>query len=220
MSTTPQMLLPERNARFRPSATACFMWSNIVERPVLVVADREPPLGAAEAGGVGVGVDVRDVGHVVAVLLHPEGERELPEQELARADRERGVEDLAVLAVGPVEARLDVRAPVPLLLAVVVERELAGPAVVGVPGGVGALEQEVGPAVVADDEDDVALQPLALGRELAEVDAAGPVVGDRQRDGTAPRRIRGAASGRSADRAGPCPANGPELLDQPPAVPR
>src|SRR5205823_4097824 len=63
----------------------------------------------------------------------------------------------------------------------VVERELAGPSVVSVPGGVGDLEQEVSLAVVADDEDDVALKPLALGGELPQVDAADPVGGDHDR---------------------------------------
>ena len=132
-------------------------------------------------------VEIRDVGDVVAVLLHPVGEREFPEQELARADRKRRVQNLAILAVGPVEARLDVRAPVPHLLAVVVERILAGPAVVSVPGGVGDLEEKVGLAIVADDEDDVALELLALGRQLAEVDAAGPIGGDRDRRARGPR---------------------------------
>ena len=54
-----------------------------------------------------------------------------------------GIDDLAVLAVGPVEAGLYVRAPVPLFLAIVVKRELARPTVIGVPGRVGDLEEEV-----------------------------------------------------------------------------
>src|SRR5262249_52012564 len=110
-----------------------------------------------------------------------------------------------------------VRAPVPFFLAVVVERELAGPSVVGVPGGVGDLEEEVRLAVVADDEDDIALKPLARGGELPQVDAAGPVGRDRERcaglPGALPQPLgpdRRIGLDLARDR--------PELLHQPAAV--
>src|SRR5439155_17493407 len=116
---------------------------------------------------------------VVALLLHPEGDRELPEEELARAGGERRIQDLAVLAVGAVVADADAGAPVPDLLAIVVEGELARPAVVSLPGVGAALEEEVGAAPVGDDERDVALPAPVLRRQLPEIDAAGPVVRDR-----------------------------------------
>src|SRR5262249_39464455 len=61
------------------------------------------------------------------------------------------------------------------------ERPVIRPAIVGGPGRVAALEQKVAGPVVPDDEDDIALQLLALGGQLAEVDAARPVVGDGER---------------------------------------
>ena len=140
-------------------------------------------------------VAVRAVGHVVAVLFEPVGERELERQELARAEGERVVDDAVVLrlaAVRPVEADVG---PGPLRpLGMGVDRVVVGPAVVGLPGVVRALEQDVGRPVVADDEDDVAL-PVGLGgalgegREPAQVDAAGPVGGNRQPGGRLPAAL-------------------------------
>src|SRR5437588_6269422 len=125
-------------------------------------------------------IDIADIGDVIAFLLHPVGEREFPEQELARALRQWCVEDLAILAVGPVPAHAHVRSPVPNLLAVVVKRPLAGPAVVCRPGGIAALEEKVTGAVIADNKDDVALQLFTLRGELADVDAARPILRDRK----------------------------------------
>ena len=103
--TTPSTELPLKNAALTPASMRRLHVVEHLQRPVLVVADGQQRLGPQQARGVGVGVDVADVGDVVAVLLHPEGERELPEQEFAGALRERGVENLAVLAVGPVAAQ-------------------------------------------------------------------------------------------------------------------
>src|SRR6185369_7949924 len=99
-----------------------------------------------------VRVVIRDVGHVIAVLLQPECDGEFPEKKFARAGRERRVKNLAVLAVRPVAAHLDAATPIPLLPAVVVERELRWPAVVSLPGVIAALENEIGLAVVTHDE--------------------------------------------------------------------
>ena len=66
---------------------------------------------------------------------------------------------LRLAAVGAVEA--DVGPGALVALGVGVDRVVVGPAVVGLPGVVGALEEDVGRAVVADDEDDVAL-PVGL----------------------------------------------------------
>src|SRR5262249_25262140 len=106
-------------------------------------------------------------------------QRELPEEELAGALRQRIVKDLHVLAVGPVVADLDAGDEHFAVLAVVaVEGIGVGPGVVGLPGVVAALEDEVGQPIVADNEDDVALVAMLRRRQLAEVDTAHPVVGD------------------------------------------
>ena len=155
--------------------------SILADVPVFVVADADERLALQAAVGR-EHVAVRAIGHVVAVLLEPVGERELERQELAGADRERVVDDageLRLAAVGAVEADVGPGALAPLGMGV--DRVVVGPAVVGLPGVVRALKEDVGRAVVADDEDDVAL-PVRLGvlvderREPAEVDAAGPVV--------------------------------------------
>ena len=65
---------------------------------------------------------------------------------------------------------------------------------------------------------DVALQPVRVGGELAEIDAAQPIVGNLaipQRGSQAQSRTR---FGRSADRAAPRPRSGPSFVHQPPAV--
>src|SRR5205823_415320 len=72
------------------------------------------------------------------------------------------------------------------LFAVVVQRPLARPAVVSGPGGVAALKEEVASPVVANDKDDVALQLVAFGRQFAEINAAGPILGDDQAGGRFP----------------------------------
>ena len=157
--------------------------------PVLVVADGEKSLHAQQAVGVAMGVDVRDVRHVVAVLLEPEGQRKLPEQELAGAvaeRRQRRRQHVVVERVRPVEADLRARRRAPALLLPVVERPPRGPAVVGLPGEVGHLEHQVGLAIVADDPDDVALVAGLLVGQLAEIDAAQPVGRNRDLERRAP----------------------------------
>src|SRR5262249_50836738 len=111
-----------------------------LERPILVVADRQPGLRPPQPGAVGVRVPIARVRDVVAVPLHPVGERELPQQVLARPLRQGCVHHLTVLAVGAVPADAGVGAAVPTLLAVVVERPAVRPAVVSRPRRVAALE--------------------------------------------------------------------------------
>ena len=89
-----------------------------------------------------------------------------------------------------------------------VDRVVVRPAVVRLPGVVAALEEDVGGAVVADDEDDVALPVRCstlsgIRGEPAEIDAAGPVGGNLQfRRGLpaafAQRRVRSAGPAASS----------------------
>src|SRR5207244_2103119 len=146
--------------------------------PVLVVADREEGLVVAQLaagehwrGGQGVGlaepvgVDAADVAEVVAVGLEPADHRVLGvEQErlgLAVAGDE-----------GAVVADLVGAAGWQVLGDVLVEG-VAAVVVVGLPGGVGGLDEDVGVAgVVADDEEDVVDAGGAVGAAQAgEVDA-------------------------------------------------
>src|SRR5205807_9118720 len=140
------------------------------------VAHRWKALGSKQAVRIVVRVEVRDVSDIVAARFQPVSEREFPEKPFAGTGGKRRVENLTILSVGTVEADLNVRPPVPLVLAVVVERELARPAIVRLPRRVRTLENEIGRAIVADDEDEVALQSIALGGEFAEVNAARPVL--------------------------------------------
>ena len=158
-------------------------------RPVFVVPDGEEAACAEEAGGVAVGVEVGDVGDVAAEGFEPECEGEFPQEKFAGAGGEGGVEDLAVFSVGAVVGDLDVRPPIPVGPAVVVEGELRGPAVVGLPRVVAALVDEVGAAIIAHDEDDVALQAFERGGEFADIDAAHPVGGDFDFRARLPRAV-------------------------------
>jgi len=151
-----------------------------LDRPIFVVPNAQQAIGAQQTGAVEMRVGIRDVAHVVAVRLEPVHEGVFPQEELPGTDGERLVDDLAVLAIRPVEAHAHAAAPVPLVLAVVVERELGGPAVVGLPGVVGALEQVARLALIADDEDDVALEAFLELGELGHVDAADPILRDQQ----------------------------------------
>ena len=101
---TPQQVSPLKKATFSPAAIAALTFSYISSDQYSSWPTESKRLRPQQPLGVGVRVDVADVGDVVALLLHPEGQRKLPEQKLARALRQRRVDDLAILAVGPVPA--------------------------------------------------------------------------------------------------------------------
>ena len=201
---TQQTELPERNSRFTPASrifTTLSYWrmSQYSSWPTLRNALHFSPRSGAEHVAVGA------VGHVVAVLLQPVGQRELERQELAGADRQRIVDDARVLrlaAVGPVEA--DVGPGALVALGVRVDRVVVGPAVVGLPGVVAALEEDVGRAVVADDEDDVAL-PVRLVVRCRAASSAGPGRrrwASRRESSARPTAPSGTRAGPLAGRAG------------------
>jgi hypothetical protein len=136
-----------------------------------------------------VGIEIGNVGDIVALRFEPKRSGKFPEEEFAGTLRERGIEDLAVFSVRTVETDEDVTAPIPFAFAVIVEGELRRPAIVSAPGGVTALEGEISGAIVADDEDDVGLKLLSVGGEFAEVDAAGPIARDLEFDAGFPGAI-------------------------------
>jgi len=49
------------------------------------MANGQKRFGPQKPLWIGVGIDVADVGDIIALLLHPESERELPKQKLAGA---------------------------------------------------------------------------------------------------------------------------------------
>lgn len=65
----------------------------------------------------------------------------------------------------------------PVLCVSCVGCEINGPAVVGTPCQLTALKEQVAGAVVANNKDDVALQPAGRGCQLAEINATEPVFG-------------------------------------------
>ena len=151
---------------------------------------------------VGVRVDVRDVGDVVTFLLQPERERELGHQELTGAVGER-VESrgkaVPIERIGPIEAHVVPDFAVgraPGRRPEVVHRSPPRPAVVREPRHIRGLEQEIGPPIVADDEDDVRLafhleiEVLTTGcrqrRKLPEIHTAQPVLRNLQAEADRP----------------------------------
>ena len=130
-------------------------------RPVLVVPDREECLMLEELGGAEAGVEVRRVADVVAVALEPADHGvfggEEPVLLVAATSGERTVvaELLGVHAGGSRAVGV-----VPAV------------GVVGLPGRVRGLGQEIGAAVVvAHDEDDVARPSVVGSRGPGDVDA-------------------------------------------------
>ena len=109
----------------------------------------------------------------------------LPQQVGTRAKRLRHFMHLPVLGIGPVEADPHVRPRVGIAIrrfgcAVVVQRIPPRPLVVGLPGEIAALKQQIRRAFAFDDEDHVALDGFAHERHLAEVDSTRPIRRDRQ----------------------------------------
>ena len=145
--------------------------------PVLVVAGREKGLVVEQVPTIGMGIDVGRVGHVVAVVLQPADELDIP------AEDEAG----AVVGEGSVKRYLD-GTPGPGHrvgpVAVVLVQTLAGQLVVWVVvvslGRVDALLVEEGrrPAVT-DDEDHEILVAGGI-REHRQIDTAGPIAGNGQ----------------------------------------
>ena len=147
--------------------------------PVFVVPDRKENLAPLKHGGIAVHVEVGTIRDVVAPLFHPKRQRKLPQQVLARTEGQRDLVHLAVLRVGPVEAAPHVGSPVVVAVggvreAVVVQRVAARPLVVGVPGKIAHLEQEIRRPLVLDYEDHVALDRIVDQGQLPEVNTAGP----------------------------------------------
>src|SRR5260370_38662945 len=103
------------------------------------------------------------------------GQRKLPKQELARASREPRIENLAVLAVRPIKADLNIRSPIPFLLAIVIQSEMVGPAVVSRPGRARALEQKIGSAGMSNDAEKINLHSPWLARRLPHGNTPHPV---------------------------------------------
>jgi hypothetical protein len=68
-----------------------------------------------------------------------------------------------------------------------IPEEIASIFVEASPTSGGSMRQEVRLPVIADDEDHVALPPPGLGRQFADVHAAGPVGRDPQFRGRRPR---------------------------------
>ena len=73
-----------------------------------------------------------------------------------------------------------------MFLAIIVEGELVRPPIVSLPGIVGALENKIGGSIIPDDENNVALQIFAQGGEFANINAAKPIVRDRECGGGLP----------------------------------
>ena len=75
--------------------------------PVFVMADAEEGVGTRDLRGIEA-VHIGTIRDVVAVLFHPVGEREFPQQKFARAVGEGMFKNLGVLRVRPVKAHGDI----------------------------------------------------------------------------------------------------------------
>ena len=75
------------------------------------------------------------------------------------------------------------------MLAVIIEGELIRPSVVGLPGKVAHLKNEIGLSVIADDESQITLPTFALSGQLADVNSAGPIAWDYDLGRGRPRAV-------------------------------
>src|SRR5262249_46045215 len=164
-----------------------------LQRVVFVVAGRNPTRGPQQPLVIRVGIHGAQVGNVVPGLLHPESKRKFPQQKRPRTLRQvfllRSPEFLLpVLAVRPDETDADFGADVPWMTwaAIVVHGPVVGPAIVRLPGSITTLKEKITGPIVADDEDDITLQLVAFGGQLAQVNTAGPVLRNGQRRGGLP----------------------------------
>ena len=135
----------------------------LLARPVFVVTNGDEHLVLEQLGAAAVGVDAGGIADVVAVSLQEADHRILGAEEVG----ERGV---VARGQRPVVAHL-VRAAHRQIAAVV--QAAAAVVVVGLPGRVGGLEQQIGMSVVvADHEDDVAFaEDAVFARQLGDVNA-------------------------------------------------
>ena len=106
-----------------------------------------------------MGIDIAAVADVVAQRFHPVGDRQFPAEPFARSRCERSIEYLTVLPIRPVVTDIDSCAPIPDRFLIVIKGVLAGPAIVGMPGVVRALKQEVDFSIIFNDERNVTLHP-------------------------------------------------------------
>ena len=145
--------------------------------PVFIVANAEEGVAAGDLFGVQT-IAIGTVGDIVAVLFHPVGQRIFPEEKLARANRERVLENLRVLRVRSIKADGHIHRV--RAARVGIERVVIRPFVVRLPGIVAALKKEISRPLIAHDEDDIALPVgfvalLRYGGEPPEINTTWPV---------------------------------------------
>ena len=147
-------------------------------RPVLVVAHREKDFVVEDLAAAAIGVNAGEVADVVAVALEPAHHRVL------------SVEGGVLSAAAPRRQRpvvADLVGAPRIFSGVAGVETVAAVLVVGLPGGVGGLEEHFGFAcVVADDEHDVAaFGGFVFAHQVGEVDAGDGAGGNRPggRDG-------------------------------------
>ncbi len=157
-----------------------FQISKHLQRPILIVSHGKKPPATIQLFGILVGVLVGDIGQIVTVGLHPISQGELPKQEFTGPGAQGCIQDLAVLSVRSIEPYFHAASPIPLALPVVIKGKLIGPAIVGLPGMIAALEHEIGLALVFHDENHITLHRAVVFGELGKVNAAEPIARNDQ----------------------------------------
>ena len=149
---------------------------------------RDESFGPQQSLRISVGIDIGNVRHIVSVLLHPIRKREFPGQVFAgTAGSLVLVHRMGKQAVGTVETHRSTGDTLGIEAWMIgINRVVSGPTIVGAPRQFAALKQEIAGAVIAHDEDDVALNVLLLRSQLSQVDAAQPILGDLEFHGRIP----------------------------------
>src|SRR5438046_9924135 len=113
-----------KEGHIQPGVDGCLQMAKHFDGIVLVVAYGDEAFRAQQTFRIVVRVEVREVSDIISARFQPVSEREFPEKPFAGASGKGRVENLTILSVGPVEADLHVRPPIPLVLAVIVQGEL------------------------------------------------------------------------------------------------
>lgn len=164
----------------------------LLGRPVFVMTDREIGIMVQQQAAAARRIDAGDIGNIVAVLLQPLDRRRLDtEDEIMRAADRAGIgDDRAVVADG--RGTADRGQPAAAVRRQVadhvgrIDRDFAiieagaAPGIIGLPGGIGCLEDDIagGGVVTHDEGDDACILGAILAHQLGEIDARDGIVGN------------------------------------------
>ena len=127
-------------------------------------------------------IQAGDVAHVITLLFQPVRKRILPQKPRTGTGGQRSIQNLTVTPIRSIKADVDIRAAIPLLLTVIIQSKLIGPAVISLPRRISTLKQQICRSIVPHNKDQITLPALPLSRQTPHIYAADPVLRNHQLD--------------------------------------